>query len=120
MDLLTGDPDLADALVDLSNVVRNTAPGGRAPADLIRLERVGEALAELYGSTRAAMFGVADRSLLAGRGLFPDPGQRRRLRGWEESGLILAAGKADVPLLQIAEETGLPIRDRPLPRRIFH
>jgi hypothetical protein len=112
--MLTRDADHADALVDLSNVLRNTELGGRGPADLVRLQRVGEALAELYGSTGAAMFGVADSSLLAGRDLFLDPEQRRWLRGWAESGLILVAGKADVPLLQIAQETGLPIitRDR--------
>ena len=108
-DMLTGDADQADALVDLSNVLRNTGLGGRGPADLVRLWRVGEALAELYGSAVVAMFCVADTSLLAGRELFLDQEQRRRLRGWAESGLILVEGKADVPLLRMAEETGLPI-----------
>ena len=107
--MLTDDPDRADALVDLSNVMRTTALGGRGPADLVRLERVGRALAELYGTARTAMFGVADTSLLAGRERFADPAQRRRLRDWRDSGLILVAGKADIPLLRIAEETGLPI-----------
>jgi FHA domain len=94
-DVLTGDPDRADALVDLSNVLRNTALGGPGPANLIRLERVAQALATLYGSTAVAMFGVADRSLLAGS-MFPDAEQRRRVHQWAASGLI-------------AEETGLPI-----------
>lgn len=108
-DMLTDDPGRADALVDLSNVLRNTALGGHGLADLVRLERVGKALAELYGAARTAMFGVADANLLAQRELFADPGQRRRLRDWKESRLILVAGKADIPLLQIAGETGLPI-----------
>ena len=108
-EMLIDDPDRADALVDLSNVLRNTALGGRGPADLARLERVGKALAELYGTTRAPMFGIADTNLLARGELFVDPGQRRLLRNWKESRLILAAGKADIPLLQIAGETGLPI-----------
>jgi hypothetical protein len=108
-DVLTGDPDRADALVDLSNVIRNTALGGSGLANLVRLERVAEALAELYGSSPVVMFGVADRSLTAGRALFTDAEQRRRLHGWVNSGLILVTGKADVPLLQMAEETGLPI-----------
>jgi len=113
-DLLVGDLDRADALVDLSNVLRDISLGGRGPADLVRLERVGAALAALYGSATAAMFAVADTSLLARRDLFAVPGQRRRLREWEESGLVHVAGKADIPLLRIAEETGLPIitRDR--------
>ena len=112
--MLTSDPNRADALVDLSNVLRNTKLGGPGPADLVRLERVGEALAELYGSMRIAMLAIADTSLLAARDLFLDQGQRRRLREWQESGLIQVAGKADIPLLLLAEETGLPIitRDR--------
>ena len=112
--MLVGDPDGADAIVDMSNVVRDVSLGGRGRADLVRLERVGAALARLYGATAIAMFGVADASLLSRHDLFTDPGQRRRLREWEKSQLILVAGKADVPLLQIAEETGLPIitRDR--------
>lgn len=108
-EMLTNDPDQADALLDMSNVVRNTQLGGYGTADLIRLERVGEALASLYGAARIAMFGVADRSLLTQPGLFADQRQRRTLRDWDESGLILTDGKADVPLLRIAEETGLPI-----------
>ena len=55
------------------------------------------------------MFGVADSSLLTRPGTFLDPQQRRVLRGWAQSGLILVEGKADLPLLQIAEVTGLPI-----------
>jgi hypothetical protein len=108
-DMLINDLDRADALVDMSNVLRNTRLGGRGPADLVRLERVGEALAALYGATETAMFGVADANLLTQSGFFLDPRQRRTLRSWDDSGMILTAGKADLPLLQIAEETGLPI-----------
>ena len=108
-DLLTNNLNSADALLDMSNVVRNTRLGGRGPADLVRLELVGEALADLYGAAEVAMFAVADSSLLTQSGLFLDPHQRRTLRDWAEEGLILVVGKADVPLLQIAEETGLPI-----------
>ena len=108
-DMLVNDPDRADALVDMSNVLRNTKLGGRGPADLVRLERVGEALAALYGAAEIAMIGVADANLLTQPGFFLDPRQRRTLLSWDDSGLILTAGKADLPLLQIAEETGLPI-----------
>jgi hypothetical protein len=48
----------------MSNVLRDSRLGGRGPADLVRLERVGEALATLYGAVKIAMFGVADSSLL--------------------------------------------------------
>lgn len=106
-EFLVGDPDHADALVDMSNVVRDMALGGRGLADLVRLEHVGAALARLEGAT-AAMFGVADASLFT-RKLFADSGQWRRLGEWKNSGLILVAEKADVPLLQLAEETGLPV-----------
>ena len=44
-DLLINDPNWADALLDMSNVLRDSRLGGRGPADLVRLERVGEALA---------------------------------------------------------------------------
>jgi hypothetical protein len=108
-DMLTSDPNWADALLDVSNILRNTRLGGHGPADLVRLERVGEALATLYGATEIAMFGVADSNLLTQSGLFLDSWQRRVLRGWVESRLIFEAGKADIPLLQMAEETGLPI-----------
>jgi hypothetical protein len=107
--MLTNDPNWADALLDVSNVVRNTRLGGHGLADLVRLERVGTALASLYGATKIAMLGVADSNLYTQPGLFLDSRQRRVLRSWVQSGLILEAGKADVPLLQIAEETGLPI-----------
>jgi hypothetical protein len=108
-DLLTNDLECADALVDMSNVLRNTALGGRGPADLVRLERVGAALAELYGAERIAMLAVADNSLLSRSDLFLNPLQKREIRGWADSGLILTEGKADIRLLSIAEETGLPI-----------
>jgi hypothetical protein len=108
-DILVNDVDRADALVDLSNVLRNTRLGGYGTADLVRLERVGAALNALYESTEAAMLGVADSSLLTAPGLFLDHRQRRTLRDWGDTGLIQATGKADDLLLQIAEETGLPI-----------
>lgn len=112
-DLLTNDPRLADALLDMSNVARAADLGGRGGADLSRLYRVGEALAALYGTGEVRLFGVADRSLLDREDLASDR-HRRRLRQWEADGLILVEGRADNPLLQIAEETGLPIitRDR--------
>jgi hypothetical protein len=108
-EMLVNDPDSADALLDMSNVLRDTRLGGQGPADLVRLERVGNALATLYGAATITMFGVADRSLLAQPELFLDQGQRRTLRRLADSGLIYEAVKADVPLLRIAEETGLPI-----------
>lgn len=112
-ELLTNDPNVADALLDMSNILRAADLGGRGGADLSRMYRVGEALAELYRTDQVKLFGVADRSLLDRPDLASDR-HRRFLRQWERDGLILVEGKADTPLLQIAEETGLPIitRDR--------
>lgn len=112
-ELLTNDPNVADALLDMSNILRAADLGGRGAADLSRMYRVGEALAALYGTDEVKLFGVADRSLLDRPDLASDR-HRRFLLQWEMDGLILVEGKADNPLLQIAEETGLPIitRDR--------
>jgi hypothetical protein len=106
--MLTNDPDKADALLDVSNILRNTTLGGDGPANLIRMAHVGRALATLYNAAQTTMLGVADRSLLRAS-LFLDSGQRHELRNWVEAGLILVADKADIPLLQIAAETGLPV-----------
>lgn len=113
-ELLTSDPNVADALLDMSNVLRAADLGGRGAASLSRMFRVGEALAALNGTDEVKLFGVADRSLLDRPDLITDLRHQRLLRQWEADGLILVAGRADNPLLQIAEETGLPIitRDR--------
>jgi hypothetical protein len=109
LDFLANSPDSADALVDIANVVRNDRLGGCGPADLDRLERVAGALAELYGSAGVALFGIADRALLAQSDLFLDPRQLRTLRDLAGLQQIHVADKADVDLLQAAWETGLPI-----------
>ncbi|MER5626424.1 FHA domain-containing protein [Streptosporangium sp. NPDC002544] len=107
-DYLTADIDRADALVDLSNVVRNSRLGGSGAADLTRLDRVAKALAELHGATDIALYAVSDQSLIRG-GLFSNSDQFRLTRRWADERLIEVEGKADVRLLQIAEVTGLPI-----------
>jgi hypothetical protein len=111
-DVLTNSPAVADALVDMSNIVRDQRLGGHGEADLTRLRRVRSALADLYNDQSVRMFGVADQSLLERTGMFLDPTQRRTLRDEAGNGLFLVAGKADIPLLQIADETGLPIITR--------
>jgi hypothetical protein len=111
-DVLTSNPAVADALVDMSNIVRDQRLGGRGEADLGRLRRVWSALADLYNDASVRMFGVADESLLDRPGMFLDPTQRRTLHDEARSGLFLVTGKADAPLLQIAHETGLPIITR--------
>ncbi|WP_405142839.1 FHA domain-containing protein [Sphaerisporangium sp. NBC_01403] len=107
-DHLTADIDRADALVDLSNIVRSSRLGSRGAADLTSLHRVAEALAELYSAANIALYAVSDQSLVRG-GLFNDPGQLRLVRRWRDDRLIEVESKADVRLLQIAEVTGLPI-----------
>ncbi|WP_116023207.1 FHA domain-containing protein [Thermomonospora umbrina] len=107
--MLTTAIDHADALIDLSNIVRNPRLGGHGKADLIRLERVAGAFAALYGQSGIAFYAVADTSLLHGKGLFLDARQHRALKQWADGGLIEVEPKADPRLLELAEDTGLPI-----------
>jgi hypothetical protein len=100
-DLLTNELDLADALIDMSNILRNIRLGGHGLADLTRMNRVGEALAMLYKTGQVAILAVADRSLLERSDLLSDPRQRREIRRWASEGLILVEGKADTSLLLI-------------------
>lgn len=108
-DWLTNDLDRTDALIDMSNILRNARLGGRGLADLTRMDRVCEALATLYGTRQIAILAVADKSLIERSDLFSDPRQRREIRRFANEGLMLVEGKADTSLLLIAQETGLPI-----------
>ena len=107
-DFLTADIDRADALIDLSNVVLERSLGGSGAADLLRMERVGRALSALYGSPETRMYGVADESLIR-RKLYADARQFRTLKRWQAERVIHVAPDADPVLLELADQTGLPI-----------
>ncbi|MER8186078.1 FHA domain-containing protein [Kitasatospora sp. NPDC094015] len=108
---LRGEAGRADYLVDLSNVVRDTALGGSTPRSLDRLRQVLRALRELTGDREVTVHAIADESLLNPRydHEFPDPAQAPLLREWRDRGLIAALGTADPDLLDHAQVFGTPV-----------
>ncbi|RKN11963.1 FHA domain-containing protein [Streptomyces radicis] len=103
----------ADALVDLSNVVRDTRIGergaARPPRSLHRLRLVVEALARHTSDSAVTVYAIADRSLPRAPHEYADPAEPRLLRRWIERGLVEEAPDADDPLLELADVTGLPV-----------
>ncbi|WP_030263903.1 hypothetical protein [Streptomyces sp. NRRL B-24484] len=108
---LRGAPDRADYLIDLSNIVRETALGGRTRRSLERLRLVLAALCRTSGDPDVTVHAIADNSLFDRRhdGEFPDPGEAGLLREWRDTGLIAAIGKADPDLLDHAKVFGTPV-----------
>ncbi|MEV6108705.1 FHA domain-containing protein [Streptomyces sp. NPDC051940] len=105
-------PEQADALVDLSNVVRDTAIGGPRPRDLGRLRLVVEALARRTGDAHASVYAVADRSLRHGVHEYADRAEPALLARWAAEGLVEELPDADERLMDLAEMTGLPVISR--------
>ncbi|MCU7820748.1 FHA domain-containing protein [Kitasatospora sp. DSM 101779] len=108
---LRGEPDQADYLVDLSNIVRETGLGGGTRRSLERLRLVLAALCRTTGDPDVTVHAIADNSLLDRRhdDEFPDPGEAGLLREWRDRGLIAAIGKADPDLLDHAKVFGTPV-----------
>lgn len=108
---LRGEPDQADYLIDLSNIVRETALGGGTRRSLDRLRLVLAALCRTTGDPDVTAHAIADNSLLDRRydDEFPDPGEPGLLREWRDRGLIAAIGKADPDLLDHAKVFGTPV-----------
>ncbi|MFC9327440.1 FHA domain-containing protein [Kitasatospora sp. NPDC057015] len=98
--------DRADYLVDLSNIVRDTALGGIGPRSLRRLDLVVRALITLTGDPGVTLYPIADRSLLGGQHEFADPAEPVLLRRWVDRGLVEEVGDADERVLEIAGMTG--------------
>lgn len=109
---LASHPEDADALVDLSNVVRASDLGTPGLRSLDRLRLVVDALAQRLGDRRATVYAVADRSLRGGALEFPDPTDVVRLGQWAGRGLIEELPDADRRLLDLAEMTGVPVVSR--------
>lgn len=100
----------ADALVDLSNVVRDDRIGDRRhPRSLDRLRLVVEALARRTSDRDVKVYAIADRSLRGGVHEYPDRAEPRRLARWIDQGLAEEADDADEPLLELADVTALPV-----------
>ncbi|MGP4109459.1 FHA domain-containing protein [Streptomyces sp. 4N509B] len=107
---LTADPADADALVDLSNVVRNPRIGdGSHPRSLDRLRMVIEALARRTADEAVRVVAIADRSLRHGVGEYPHRAEPALLARWIDEGLVEEAADADEPLLELADVTELPV-----------
>ncbi|MEU4037751.1 FHA domain-containing protein [Streptomyces collinus] len=108
---LRGQAEGADFLVDLSNVVRETALGVGTSRALGRLRLVLRALREWTGDPGVTVHAIADNSLLHQRydRCFPDPAEGALLREWRDRGLIAAIDKADPDLLDHAKTLGTPV-----------
>ncbi|MEU0492436.1 hypothetical protein ABZ249_24665 [Nocardiopsis sp. NPDC006139] len=106
---LAPSPDGADALVDLSNVVRNDRFGGPHPRSLDRLGMVIEALARRTSDRRVRVHALADRSLRHMPREYPSPREPRLLADWIDRGAVVELPDVDGPLLELAEVTGLPV-----------
>nr|WP_202501350.1 FHA domain-containing protein [Streptomyces sp. SID5785] len=109
---LTDSPEQADALIDLSNVVRDTAIGGPHARSLDRLGLVLDALARRTGDRNATAYALADRSLRHQVHEYPDRTEPALLVAWIESGLVEELPDADERLLDLAEGLGLPVISR--------
>ncbi|MFF7688973.1 FHA domain-containing protein [Streptomyces syringium] len=102
---LPGAADLADYLVDLSNVVRDRSLGRPGARSLDRFRLVVRALVQLTGDPDVPVYPVADQSLLGGAREFTDPGDVVLLRRWIEEGLVEEVGDADRRILELMEMT---------------
>jgi hypothetical protein len=104
---LTVDPARVDAIVDLSNVVRESALPGRGPADLGRLGAVVRALAEHLRDDDVLVHAVADDNLLTDARL--TGAERRQLASWAAAGLLETRPDADPRLLELCRVLRVPV-----------
>lgn len=108
-DHLIGDVNIADYVIDLSNVLRDSRLGGSAVADVHRLAGVHTALQQHDNYEDVRLYAVADTSLFA-PGLFTDDREGlRKLRRWRAHGLIEVVPDADGRILEISDVTGIRI-----------
>lgn len=106
---LTPDPQNADALVDLSNVVRKPNIGPPGLRVLHRLQLVLDALAQRLGDRNVLVYAVADDSLRREVHAFPDATDVLRLTRWVNRGLVEELPYADPRLLELCELFGHPV-----------
>ncbi|WP_217161648.1 FHA domain-containing protein [Streptomyces sp. AC512_CC834] len=109
---LASDPEQADALIDLSNVVRDTGIGGSHARSLDRLGLVVDALARRTGDRNVMVYALADRSLRHSVHEYPGRLEPALLTGWVRAGLVEELSDADERLLDLAEMLGLPVVSR--------
>ncbi|MFI7274288.1 FHA domain-containing protein [Streptomyces sp. NPDC049879] len=109
---LTDRPERADALVDLSDVVRDARLGPPGARSLDRLRLVVQALGDRLRDRWVTVHAIAGQGLRAARTEYPDRLDIDRLERLAKSGLVTELPDADGPLLDIAGMTGLPVIGR--------
>ena len=110
---LSIDPVVAAAVVDLTEVMHLDDLDGGRPANLLRLGLVVDALGQRLGDSAAALYAVADRSLISDTELTSN--ERMVIRRWSDDGLIevLPAGApVQARIREISALTGLSMITR--------
>ncbi|WP_129841539.1 FHA domain-containing protein [Streptomyces sp. RFCAC02] len=109
---LTPVPEQADALVDLSDVVRDARLGRHGARSLDRLRLVIEALGDRLRDQWVTVHAIADPRLRTRRTEFPDRTEPDLLARLIRDGLVAELPDAREALLDIAGMTGLPVIGR--------
>jgi hypothetical protein len=110
---LSIDPVVAAAVVDLTEVMHLEDLDGGRPANLLRLGLIVDALGQRLGDSAAALYAVADRSLISDTELTSN--ERMVIRRWSDDGLIevLPAGApVQARIREINALTGLSMITR--------
>jgi hypothetical protein len=104
---LTTDVTLAQAVVDLGQVVRDIDLDGSRPVNLVRIGMVIDALSRHLLDGGAMLYGVVDRPLLSDPALTSK--ERMVLGRWADDGLIEVVPVIEDRVAEIADMTGLPV-----------
>ena len=110
---LSIDPVVAAAVVDLAEVTRLEDLDGGRSANLLRLGLIVDALGQRLGDSAAALYVVADRSMMSDTELTSN--ERMVIRRWSDDGLIevLPAGvPVQARIREISALTGLSMITR--------
>jgi len=104
---LTTDPTLAQAVLDLGDVVRCTGLDGGRPISLIRAGMAVDALSRFLVDAGAMLYAVAGRDLLSDSAMTSK--ERMVLGRWAEDGLIEVTREVAGRAVEVADFTGLPL-----------
>ncbi len=110
---LSTDPVIASGIVDLTEVMRLGDLDGGRPANLLRLGMVVDALGQRLGDSAAAIYAIADRSLISDTELTSN--ERMVIRRWSDDGIveIIPAGTPVLPRVrEVSALTGLAMITR--------
>lgn len=104
---LTTDVVAAQAVVDLSRVVRGVELDGGRPVNLVRIGLVLDALSRYLIDEGAMLYGVASRDLLSEQALTSK--ERMVIGRWLDDGLIEVTPEIGDRVVEVADLTGLPV-----------